>query len=74
MNYIIIEAQTTNGVTTLTNPVVKETFNLAEQEFHTKVAAAAVSSVPLHSVTMLTESGRMVKYEAYTHGEEAAEE
>ena len=76
MNYIIIEAQTTNGVTTVLQ-TVKNDYYKAEQEYHTKLAYAAVSSVHLHSVSMLTERGNLVKYELYDHtppiedGEEA---
>lgn len=70
MNYIIIEAQTANGVTAVVPPVVKSNYNAAEQEYHTKLSFAAVSAVPLHSVTMLTERGALVKYEAYIHEEE----
>lgn len=66
-NYIIIEAQTTNGVTAVVPPVVKSNYNEAEQEYHTKLSYAAVSTVPLHAVTMLTENGKMVKYECYDH-------
>lgn len=74
MNYIIIEQQTTNGVTAVVTPVVKTNYNEAEQEYHYKLSFAAVSTVPLHSVTMLTERGSLVKYEAYTHEEEPTEE
>lgn len=73
MNYIIIETQTTNGTTAIGTPVVKDTFNKAEQEYHTKLAAAAVSNVPLHSVTMLNERGQLVKYEVYDHSEPVEE-
>lgn len=66
-NYIIIETQTTNGATAVVTPVVKTNYNEAEQEYHTKLSYAAVSTVPLHAVTMLAENGKMVKYEAYDH-------
>lgn len=69
MNYIIIETQTTNGVTAVVTPVVKTSYNEAEQEYHSKLSFAAVSTVPLHSVTMLTERGNIVKYECYDHSE-----
>ncbi len=67
MNYIIIEMQTTDGVTAIVPPVVKSNYNEAEQEYHTKLAYAAVSAVHLHSVTMLAENGKMIKCEAYDH-------
>lgn len=74
MNYIIIEMQTTDGVTAIVPPVVKSNYNEAEQEYHTKLAYAAVSAVHLHSVTMLTENGKMVKCEAYDHTPAPVEE
>ena len=67
MNYIIIETQTTNGVTAVVTPVVKDNFYDAEQEFHSKLSFAAVSSVPIHAVTMITERGNVVKHECYVH-------
>lgn len=74
MNYIIIETQTDNGVTAVVTPVVKSNFYEAEQEFHSKLSFAAVSSVPVHAVTMLTERGNVVKHECYVHeAEESAE-
>ena len=66
MNYIIIESQTTNGTTSV-GTVVKTNYNEAEQEYHRELMYAAVSAIPLHAVTMLTENGKMVKYEAYDH-------
>ena len=73
MNYIIIEAQTNGGITIFTTPVVKGSFFEAEQVYHKSLAAAAVSQVPLHAVSMLTERGQLVKYECYDHQEEPAE-
>ena len=67
MNYIIVETQTTNGVTAVVTPVVKPDFFTAEEEYHNKLRYAAVSQVPLHAVTMLNERGNIVKHEAYDH-------
>lgn len=74
MNYIIVETQTTNGVTAVVPPVVKSNYNEAEQEYHTKLAYAAVSQVGIHAVAMLTERGALAKHEAYIHEEEPTEE
>lgn len=75
MNYIIIETQTADGVTAVVPAVVKDNFFAAEQEYHNKLSYAAVSSVPIHAVTMITERGNMVKHECYVHTaeEESAE-
>ena len=69
MNYIIIEQQTNNGFTAVLT-TVKDNYNEAEQEYHTVLAAAAVSPVQIHSAAMLTERGQMIKFECYTHGVE----
>lgn len=70
MNYIVIESQTTDGVTsTIVNTYA--TFALAEQKYHLVLSAAAVSSVPIHSASMLTERGNLVKFECYDHTEES---
>ena len=77
MNYIVIEMQTTDGTTAaITN--IYATYPLAEQAYHTILAAAAVSEVTIHSASMLTERGNLVKYECYDRREpeepEVAEE
>ena len=68
MNYIIIEMQT-NGENTAIITTVKHNANEAEQQYHTVLAAAAVSNVDIHAACMLTERGNVVKYECYTHEE-----
>lgn len=68
MNYIVIEAQTTNGVTaTIVNTYAD--YAHAEQKYHTVLAAAAVSTVPIHSASMLTERGNLAKHECYDRSE-----
>ena len=72
MNYIVIEMQTTNGETAAIHNVYTS-FPPAEQAYHTVLAAAAVSAVPLHSASMLNERGQLIKYECYEHGQEEEE-
>lgn len=74
MNYIIIESQTNNGTTAVVTPAVYTDRNSAESSYHTKLAAAAISSVEIHSVCMLTEDGRTVRSEWYAHPAEVSEE
>lgn len=65
--YIVIELQTVNE-TTVANIVNSYTERaVAEQKYHSILAAAAVSALPCHSATMLDEKGRMIKSEYYTH-------
>lgn len=68
--YLVIELQT-NADGSVGNLVYKyDTLNEAEAKFHSILAAAAVSSLPVHAAVMLTNSGVMVKSEFYRHGGE----
>lgn len=71
MNYIVIEAQT-NGDTTAILAKTYAAYPVAEQAYHTVLAAAAVSSVHIHAASMLNEQGQLIKRECYAH-EEAEE-
>lgn len=74
MDYIVIEiqTQTTGQVATLVNAFSDK--NTAEQKYHQILSAAAVSNVAIHSASMLTSDGRQVKYESYTHIQNAEPE
>ena len=65
--YIVIELQTINDsqVANIVNAYTDQ--KVAEQKYHTILAAAAVSSLPCHAAVMLDEKGRMIKSEYYTH-------
>ena len=65
--YIVIELQTINEstVANIVNAYAEQ--KVAEQKYHTILAAAAVSSLPCHAAVMLDEKGRMIKSEYYTH-------
>lgn len=65
--FIILETQTNaNGtVGTLINSY--EDRNTAEGKYHTVLAAAAVSQLPLHCAFMLTDEGYTIKSECYRH-------
>ena len=71
MNYVIIENQTSDSSAVIVNTF--DNYTQAEQDYHTKLASAAVSNVPVHAVTMLKERGQLIKYECYDHREEAHE-
>ena len=73
MNYIVIEAQTNNG-TTVTIVNTYADYAHAEQKYHLVLSAAAVSDVQIHSASMLTERGNLVKYECYDHTEPETDE
>ena len=65
--YIVIELQTVNESTVANIVNVYTEQKVAEQKYHTILAAAAVSSLPCHAAVMLDEKGRMIKSEFYTH-------
>ena len=65
--YIVIELQSINDsqVANIVNVYTEQ--KVAEQKYHTILAAAAVSALPCHAAVMLDEKGRMIKSEFYTH-------
>ena len=65
--YKIIELQTTGDTTAhlVSNAV---TWEQAQSAYHTILAAAAVSSVPVHAAAILNEEGQVVEHMAYKHG------
>lgn len=71
--YTVIEMQTSNGTTTVLTPVVKLNRDEAEQEYHLKLAYAAVSVVEIHTVVLLNAEGQTIKKECYKHEAQAAE-
>ncbi|MBQ1789301.1 MAG: hypothetical protein II008_03915 [Oscillospiraceae bacterium] len=72
MDYIVIEIQKGDGLaSTIVN--VYSDMEHASQQYHTILAAASVSTVPVHSAAILNEQGRQIKYECYMH-EQATEE
>ena len=69
MNYIVLETQTTGGVTAIV-PALTYTDRLAaESKFHQVLAAAATSNVEEHTAFLLTSDGRMVRNECYRHAQ-----
>ena len=66
--YIIQEIQTdANGSVAMLPPVVKQTQNEAESEYHIKLGYAAISSVAVHAVAMFTEEGFPLLHGCYKH-------
>lgn len=67
--FIVIEIQTSNAVSTLTWQY--DTLQAAEAKYHSILASAAVSSLPVHAAVVMTNAGTVVKSEYYRHGGEA---
>lgn len=68
--YIVIEIQTDKTSAVLATAYA-DRFD-AESKYHTILASAAKSSVPIHSASMLTEDGMLIKNDSYNHREEEA--
>ena len=67
IKYIVIEIQT-NADGTVGNLVSSYDNRLAaESQFHSILAAAAVSALPCHAAVLLTSEGQPVAYESYKH-------
>lgn len=68
--YIVVEIQTSvdGNVSTLVNSY--DTIEKAENKYHTVLAYAAVSSLPVHTAILLTNEGIVIKSERYKHSTE----
>ena len=65
--YILQEMQTTGGSTALVPATTYGNRHEAESAYHTALAAAAISAVPVHTVVLLDEHGNTVRKECYEH-------
>ena len=63
--YIVMEIQNSGTVATLVSQYADK--NQAESKFHTVLAAAAVSQVPVHSAVLMTDEGIWLRSECYKH-------
>lgn len=70
--YIVLEIQKNNGQVSIL-PFQYEDILDAEAKYHTVLAAAAKSSVDVHTAMIMTEYGFVLKCEHYTHNEEVEE-
>ena len=67
--YIVIEIQTNADGTVGT--IVTQWYDLqqAESKFHSILAYAAASELPVHSAVIISNEGLLLRNESYTHGE-----
>ena len=72
MKIIVTEIQKFDNGAMATPSFAYDDMNSAEAKFHTILAAAAVSSLPVHAAIMFTEDGFPLRHECYKH-EVAAE-
>lgn len=66
--FTVIELQTINGVTTVLTDVFQNR-EQAEQKFHNILSYAAVSSVDIHAVSILSADGSILKNDVYFHNQ-----
>lgn len=71
--FTVIELQTTNSITSVITEVFQNR-EQAEQKFHTVLSYAAVSSVDIHAVSILSPDGSVLKNDVYYHNQTPIEE
>lgn len=62
---IVMEIQKSTNVSTIVT--AHETRSEAEQKYHTVLAYAAVSNIPVHSAVMISDNGDFIKTESFEH-------
>lgn len=69
--YVIIELQKAADGTVAVPPInTASTLNAARSTFYAICASAAISSVPVHSVALLTDTGQTIGLESFDHTED----
>ncbi len=63
--YAVVELQKNDTLSALISTYMER--NVAEQAYHNTLAYAAVSTIPVHSVILLSDEGRTIKMDSYTH-------
>lgn len=66
--FLVVELQTNDQGVTAFLTDTKATRAAADQKYHTILAAAAVSGLPIHSAAILDPTGRCVMNECYVNG------
>ena len=67
MNYIVIEIQTTGGVTGVVPPATYANEAEAKRAYHLAIAAAIVSAVEVHTIVLMTTEGQILAREVCRH-------
>lgn len=73
MTYLVIELQKAADGTVSNIVTAYESLSAAESHFYTVLAAAAVSSLPVHSAVLVNDEGYPVKRECFKHYPEEEE-
>ncbi len=73
MKYLILEIQTNADGTIGTLITQKDDLNEAMSTYYTILAAAAISSLPLHAAVLMTNEGISLEWKAFDRREPEAE-
>ena len=68
--YIITEYQTAQDGTVATIVTQKESRNEADSVYHTILASAAISALPVHAASIVTNEGQYIDSAFYRHGDQ----
>ena len=71
--YLVIEIQTNEGGAVGNFVFAFDTWNEAQSKYHSVLAAAAVSGLPVHAAMLVDNHGGLLESMAYEQREEAAE-
>lgn len=68
--YIVLEIQTfADGSVATLPPTIKATREEAESVYHSILSFAALSDLPMHAAILMTNEGKEIMHQAYTHAE-----
>lgn len=74
ISYIVIEMQQNEEGSVATLVTTYMDLNQAQSKYHTILASASISKVPIHTAVILTSNGQLVKSESYRHIQTVEEE
>lgn len=69
--YVIIEIQTFENGTIGTLIETADSWKKAQSVYHTKLASAAISGLPVHAVVLMDNRGNPMDFQSYTANQEA---
>lgn len=70
MKFIVIEIQTNSDGTVGNIVQAFDTQEQAESTYHSILASAAISKLPVHAAALMTNEGYCMEYRCYKHGDE----
>ncbi len=69
--FIVLEIQTfDDGSIAMLPAITKASREEAESAYHSILAAAAVSALPMHAAIIMANDGHEIEHKAYTHQQE----